>query len=134
MDWTSIVIPVAVAAATALVSWGLTLLTALIKSKVKNETAQQYLTDALDIVNNSVKATYQTYVQALKESGSFDKDAQLAALEKAKYSILSQLSEGAKEYISGAFGDVNKWIETKIESCLYDLKNTGTAQTTGAAA
>lgn len=134
MDWTSIVVPVAVAAATALVSWGLTLLTALIKSKVKNETAQQYLTDALDIVNNSVKATYQTYVQALKESGSFDKDAQLAALEKAKYSILSQLSEGAKEYISGAFGDVNKWIETKIESCLYDLKNTGTSQPTGAAA
>lgn len=134
MDWTSIVVPVAVAAATALVSWGLTLLTALIKSKVKNETAQQYLTDALDIVNNSVKATYQTYVQALKESGSFDKDAQLAALEKAKYSILSQLSEGAKSYIEGAFGDVDKWIETKIESCLYDLKNTGTAQTTGEAA
>lgn len=134
MDWTSIVVPVAVAAATALVSWGLTLLTALIKSKVKNETAQQYLTDALDIVNNSVKATYQTYVQALKETGSFDKDAQLAALEKAKYSILSQLSEGAKDYIAGAFGDVNKWIETKIESCLYDLKNTGASQTTGAAA
>ena len=123
MDGVSVVTPIAMAIVTALVSWGLTLLTRLINNKVNNETAQKYLNNAIDVVNNAVKTTYQTYVQALKETGTFDKDAQLAALEKAKYAALSQLSVDAKNYITEAFGDIDKWLETKIESSIYDLKN-----------
>ncbi len=134
MDWQSIVVPIAVAAGTGLVSWGLALLTALIKSKVGNETLSRYLTEAVGIVNNAVKATYQTYVQSLKAAGTFDKEAQTAALEKAKYAALSQLSEDAREYIRSMYGDLDKWLETQIESSLYDMKNTGASQTTGAAA
>lgn len=81
MDWQSIVVPIAVTAATALISWGLTLLTALVKGKIGDETAAKYLNGAIGIVDGAVKATYQTYVQALKESGDFDKEAQLAALD-----------------------------------------------------
>lgn len=134
MDWQSIVVPIAVAAGTGLVSWGVALLTALIKSKVGNETLSRYLTEAVGIVNNAVKATYQTYVQSLKAAGTFDKEAQTAALEKAKYAALSQLSEDAREYIRSMYGDLDKWLETQIESSLYDMKNTGASQTTGAAA
>lgn len=123
MDWQSIVVPIAVTAATALISWGLTLLTALVKGKIGDETAAKYLNGAIGIVDGAVKATYQTYVQALKESGDFDKEAQLAALEKAKYAVLAQLSEDAKEYIRALYGDLDKWLETQIESRLYELKN-----------
>ena len=123
MDWQSIVVPIAVTAATALISWGLALLTALIKGKIGNEKVVQYLNGAIGIVDGAVKATYQTYVQALKESGDFDKEAQLAALEKAKYAALAQLSEDAKEYIRALYGDLDKWLETQIESRLYELKN-----------
>ena len=123
MDWVSIVAPIAMAVATALVSWGLSLLTAIIKSKVKNETVVKYLNGALGIVDSAVKETYQTYVQSLKAEGKFDKDAQLAALQKAKYTILSQLTEGAKEYLKEAYGDLDAWIQTQIEAKLYDLKN-----------
>ena len=123
MDWQSIVVPIAVTAATALISWGLALLTALIKGKIGNEKVVQYLNGAIGIVDGAVKATYQTYVQALKESGSFDREAQLAALEKAKYAALAQLSEDAKAYIRELYGDVDKWLETQIESRLYELKN-----------
>ena len=123
MDWQSTVVPIAVTAATALISWGLTLLTALVKGKIGDETAAKYLNGAIGIVDGAVKATYQTYVQALKESGDFDKEAQLAALEKAKYAALAQLSEDAKEYIRALYGDLDKWLETQIESRLYELKN-----------
>lgn len=123
MDWQSIVVPIAVTAATALISWGLTLLTALVKGKIGDETAAKHLNGAIGIVDGAVKATYQTYVQALKESGDFDKEAQLAALEKAKYAALAQLSEDAKEYIRALYGDLDKWLETQIESRLYELKN-----------
>ena len=123
MDWQSIVVPIAVTAATALISWGLTLLTALVKGKIGDETAAKYINGAIGIVDGAVKATYQTYVQALKESGDFDKEAQLAALEKAKYAALAQLSEDAKEYIRALYGDLDQWLETQIESRLYELKN-----------
>lgn len=123
MDWQSIVVPIAVTAATALISWGLTLLTALVNGKIGDETAAKYLNGAIGIVDGAVKATYQTYVQALKESVDFDKEAQLAALEKAKYAALAQLSEDAKEYIRALYGDLDKWLETQIESRLYELKN-----------
>ena len=83
MEWQGVLISLAVSAGAALVSWGLGLLTALIKGKIGNETAQKYLGGAVTIIDNAVKATYQTYVQALKEEDKFDKDAQLAALEKA---------------------------------------------------
>ena len=94
-----------------------------IKSKVKNETVVKYLNGALDVVASAVKETYQTYVQSLKAENKFDKDAQLAALQKAKYTILSQLTEGAKEYLKEAYGDLDAWIQTQIEAKLYDLKN-----------
>ena len=123
MDWMAIVVPISVAAATALISWGLSLLTALVKAKVNNETVKEYLTNALDIVDSAVKTTYQTYVESLKAENKFDKDAQLAALQKAKYTIISQLSAGAKDYITQAYGDLDAWIETQIEAKLYNLKN-----------
>ena len=125
MEWQGVLISLAVSAGAALVSWGLGLLTALIKGKIGNETAQKYLGGAVTIIDNAVKATYQTYVQALKEEDKFDKDAQLAALEKAKYAVLSQMSGDMKTYIPSAFGDLDKWLETKIESRLYELKNGG---------
>ncbi len=127
MDWQSVVIPIAVTAATALISWALSLLTAVIKNKVKNETAAQYLNEALDIVDDAVKSTYQTYVQSLKEQGTFDKDAQIAALQKAKCTILSHLSGEAQDYVKQLFGDLNGWIETQIESKLYELKQPNSA-------
>lgn len=126
MEWQGVLISLAVSAGAALASWGLGLLTALIKGKIGNETAQKYLGGAVTIIDNAVKATYQTYVQALKEEDKFDKDAQLAALEKAKYAVLSQMSGDMKTYIASAFGDLDKWLETKIESRLYELKNGGT--------
>ena len=36
--------------------------------------------------------------------------------------IKSRAADGCP-YITEAFGDLDKWIETKIESSLYDLKN-----------
>ena len=122
MDWQSIVVPIAVTAATALISWGLTLLTALIKGKLGDDALARYLNEAIGIVDSAVKATYQTYVQALKEAGTFDKEAQTAALEKAKYAALSQLSAEVKEYVVSVYGDIDTWLETPIESRLYELK------------
>lgn len=132
MDWVGILTSIAVAAGTALVTWGLSLLTAWLNSKIKNDQVKQYMNDALSIVDGAVKSTYQTYVQALKEQGAFDMAAQKVALEKAKNTILSQLSSGAQEYLKNVFGDLDEWMNTQIESRLYELKNgSGTIEIIG---
>lgn len=131
MDWLGILTSIAVAAGTALVTWGLGILTAWLNSKIKNDKVKQYMNDALSIVDSAVKSTYQTYVQALKEQGKFDMEAQKVALEKAKNTILSQLSSGAQDYLKGVFGDIDEWMNTQIESRLYELKNGGTLEIVG---
>jgi uncharacterized protein YdaT len=66
---------------------------------------------------------FQTYVDTLKKSGSFNKDAQDIALSKAKDTVLSQLTTEVKDYITTNFGDLNNWITNQIESSINLLKN-----------
>ena len=125
MDWQGALIYIAVGIAFALVSWGLGILTKLINSKIKNETVAGYLTEADNIALESVKMTYQTYVQSLKEQGKFDVEAQKIALGKAKDMLLGSLSSSAALYFKNLFGDLTEWATNKIEAKLYDLKNNG---------
>lgn len=69
---------------------------------------------------------FQTYVEALKKEGSFNKNAQLIALNKAKDIVLAQLSDDIKDYINKNFGDVDTWINTQIEASINTLKNVST--------
>lgn len=109
---------------TALVTWGTERLIALINTKLKNTKYTKYLTDAVDIISRAVKTTYQTYVEGLKNENAFTVEAQNKALVKAKAIALSQLSSDIKSFVETNFGDVEQWIESTIESVIYDLKNT----------
>lgn len=73
---------------------------------------------------DAVKCVFQTYVEALKKEGSFNKDAQLIALNKTKDIVPAQLSDDIKNYINKNFGDINTWINTQIEASINTLKNT----------
>lgn len=95
----------------------------LINSKIKNEKGAKCLTEASEIVLNAVRSVFQTYVESLKNSGSFDNDAQIEALNLAKNIALSQLSAEAKTYISSNFGDLNEWLIISIEAGINKLKN-----------
>lgn len=110
---------------TALVTWGTERLIALINTKLQNTKYTKYLTDAVDIISRAVKTTYQTYVEGLKNNDMFTSEAQKEALVKAKEIALSQLSTEIKTFVESNFGNVEQWIETTIESVIYDLKNVG---------
>ena len=81
------------------------------------------MTLATQIVTNAVKVVFQTYVESLKNSGNFTKEAQIEALTKAKNIVLSQIGSDVKEYISSNYGDFNNWLEIQIESTINSLKN-----------
>lgn len=106
-----------------LISWAGTKLIQYIGTKVKNEKAAALLTTATTIVLNAVRSVFQTYVESLKASGSFNAEAQKTALSKAKDIALSQLGDDVKEYISSTYGNLDGWLTNQIESTINLLKN-----------
>ena len=108
---TAVVLPLISFAGTRLITW--------LNTKIKDENARQQLTVATTIVTNAVRLVSQTYVDSLKASGSFDKEAQRIALEKAKDAALAQMNQDVKDYITTTYGDLENWLITQIEATIY---------------
>ena len=98
-------------------------LTQWLNTKIKDEKAKTLLEKTNGIVLDAVRSVFQTYVQSLKASGSFDSQAQSIALGKAKAIIESELTEDLKRFIGESYGDVAAWIGNAIEASIYKLKN-----------
>lgn len=112
---TSIVLPLISIAGAKLIQF--------INSKIKNNKAADLLTTATTIVINAVRSVFQTYVEALKKEGSFNKDAQIIALNKAKDIALTQMTDEVKEYLVTTYGSLDTWLDTNIEATINILKN-----------
>ena len=112
---TSIVLPLVSIAGAKLIQF--------INSKIKNNKAADLLTTATTIVINAVRSVFQTYVEALKKEGSFNKDAQIIALNKAKDIALTQMTDEVKNYLVTTYGSLDSWLDTNIEATINILKN-----------
>lgn len=112
---TAVVIP--------LISLGGAKLIQLINSKIKNQETAKQLTTATNIVTSAVRVVFQTYVGSLKKSGTFDKNAQIEALNKAKDIAISQITNETKNYIVTNYGDFDNWLNIQIEATIDLLRN-----------
>jgi hypothetical protein len=90
--------------------------------KSESETLDKYLEMLADTIETCVIATNQTYVESLKNSGSFDAEAQKKAFEDTKTAVLNILGAEAIDYLNTALGDLNIYIEQKIESTVKVYK------------
>ena len=106
-----------------LISFAGTKLITYLNSKIKDENARELLTQATTIVTNAVRSVFQTYVDSLKATGSFDANAQTVALTKARDIALAQMSDDVKDYIITNYGDINNWLTTQIEATINLIKN-----------
>lgn len=86
------------------------------KTEEQKKTFEKYLNLVETTVVECVQATNQTYVETLKAEGSFDAEAQKVAFNKTLESVLSILSDDAKEYLTEIFGDLNTYLTNLIES------------------
>lgn len=123
MDWTEILFSVLGIILTGLASWGTSVLIKWLNSKIKNKELAAFATTIVTVINNAVKATYQTYVESIKGTNLWTKEAQEHALQMALETAKSELTTEAIAYIEEQHGDVEKYLVTLIESSLYDLKN-----------
>lgn len=123
MDWANVVKQIFELVVFPLLGIGTTYLIVLINAKIK-ELKKQSDSDLekkyLDMLNNTivdcVLATNQTYVNELKKQGKFDLDAQKIAFQKTYENIMALLTDEAKKYLSEALGDLQTYINNKIEA------------------
>lgn len=93
-----------------------------VKAKTKSETEQKYIQRIGDIISTCVITTNQTYVEALKKKGEFGVEAQKEAFEKTKNAVVEMLNAELKDFIIEAFGDINNYLTTAIETSVNNNK------------
>ena len=92
-------------------------------ANTENVKAKTYIMEAAEAIAAAVAATNQTYVDALKNAGKFDAEAQKQAAQKALAACLQSISPAAQEFIERAYGDIREYLTTRIEAEVRKQKN-----------
>ncbi len=96
-----------------------------IESKTKNNKVNCYIKIAENAVETAVLAVSQVYVDSLKKGNRFDELAKKEAFNQAKTRVLSIIGHGMGEELEKLYGDLDSWIDNKIEYYVK-LNNAGT--------
>lgn len=94
----------------------------IIADATKNEDLSKIIEGALSDVMDAVLYINQVYVDSLKSSGKFDKEAQQEAFNRAYKEALNMISGEAKKVIEQLYGSFDKWLKLKIESSVNMAK------------
>lgn len=86
------------------------------KSQGKLQELNKYIDYATAVVIDVVNSVSQTMVDNLKKDGAFTKEKQKEAFNKAKNEVLYILTEESKVALAEVYGDLDKWLENKIEA------------------
>ena len=85
-------------------------------AQTDNMKIKAFLAEATDAVSTAVTYTSQTFVDALKKEGKFDKNRQQEALKQSLDKAISLLSEPAKKALADIYGDLEAYLTSKIEA------------------
>lgn len=94
----------------------------IIADATKNEDLSKIVEGALSDVMDAVLYINQIYVDSLKSSGKFDKEAQTEAFNRAYAEAMNMISDEAKKVIEQLYGSFDKWLKLKIESSVNTAK------------
>lgn len=107
---------------TGLFGWLTTLVTSWLTTKIKDEKLKKLVLSLNEIIIDSCKYTYQTYVESLKDKNIFDKKCQEEALGRAVILCKNKLTEDMRNYILKSYPDIEDYLREKIEEAIYSLK------------
>ena len=85
-------------------------------ARTDSEVLARYIRMAQDTVSMCVVATNQTFVDVLKNKGTFTKEAAEEAFRRTKDAVLDILSQDAIEYLTTAVGDLDVYLDSLIEA------------------
>lgn len=119
--FTAIILPLLTALISLAVVW-LNKKRAELAAKIKDEIARKYFDQATSAVLTAVQSTTQTYVDSLKKTGAFTKEAQQQAFERSKTLATTMINQAAKDMINEAYGNFDTWINLQIEKTVRETK------------
>lgn len=122
MEITDIIALLIETALIPILAWGVAKLTSHLDKKIENETTEKYVKFAVDAVYTAVEQTMQTYVSALKKSGEWNEETAQIAFNNAKALALVTMGTTAQKVIIEMAGDLDTWLDAKIEACTLELK------------
>ena len=120
-----ILITIGVFVGLALVGVGIRYLCKWLATKTNNEFYKGVLEEISAVSAKAVDYVNQTYVNALKEQGKFDLDAQKQAFQTAFDTVIGSLSSDALKYINSGDSDPVDFITMFIECAVNEAKRWG---------
>ena len=91
-------------------------------ANIENEKAKRYIDVIVDAISIAVTSVNQTYVDSLKESGTFDEESASVAKRLAMQKAKDLITADSKQFIEMAYGDFDKYLENAIESYVRQEK------------
>lgn len=89
--------------------------TSQLKDVIKNKKINDYIDLADKTIQDIVIQTNQTFVDTFKKTQTFDENEQKEAFKITKTKIMKILTKQSKEAIKMIYGDLDSYINTKIE-------------------
>ena len=114
---TAVVVPLLVALTGYLVAFINTKINEL-KGKMQAQELVKYVGVAEDAITASVNLVSQTIVDYLKANGGWNEEAAKNAFAVAKARALQIMGTAAVEVLQMAYGDVDAWLNAKIEEAV----------------
>ena len=78
--------------------------------------------DAVESIYASVSYVNQTFVDSLKDAGSFDEEAAQQAFHMAKTAALECMKTSTYKWLVKTYTDLDTWMEVQIESAVKSSK------------
>lgn len=122
MNWINLLNEILPILIKAIITIAIPLTFSLIRSKVKNTTVINLITQAELLAINCVNTVEQTMVIPMKNSGVWNAKAAAEAFEVCKTELLSNLSEATIEAIKTVYNDIDAWAKSQIEAQVLTLR------------
>ena len=118
---TSVVVPLVVALVGFIIPY-INKLSEQVKARVNDEKLNKYIDIAEDAVETAVAATAQTFVDAIKGTEGWTDEAKKKAFEQAKMQALTVMGTAARLALKETYGDLDEWLNAKIEAYVNSYK------------
>ncbi len=106
----------------AMITVMLPLLLRFVWQYVAVRTTDSKYADALNSVFSAVDYVNQTFVDALKDKGCFDEEAQTYALTMAKDAAIDLMGASTRRWLERAVTDLDSWLTMQIEARVKSTK------------
>lgn len=122
----TVLIPLLVALTGFIVKW-INAKANQLKEKAADDKYFLYIDILQELVTKAVIMVNQTYVDELKKTNSFSKEAQVEAFRKVYETVMTSLSEDVVVYLQQIISNLDDYITVLIESSVKEQKKVGQA-------